>query len=107
MGTSCGGVFAIARVFRILGALCIAIVEALKAASGKISGRSGAAERLGLKRQTLRNKMRKLNISKADYMAARPLTYLARPPDFPDTAVVSGEISRCGVAELLVILVVG
>jgi formate hydrogenlyase transcriptional activator len=44
-----------------------AIVEALKAASGKISGKSGAAERLGLKRSTLQNKMRKLNISKADY----------------------------------------
>jgi formate hydrogenlyase transcriptional activator len=44
-----------------------AIVEALKVASGKISGKSGAAERLGLKRSTLQNKMRKLNISKADY----------------------------------------
>jgi len=44
-----------------------AIVEALKAASGKIAGRSGAAERLGLKRSTLQNKMRRLNISKADY----------------------------------------
>jgi DNA-binding NtrC family response regulator len=43
------------------------IVDALKAASGKISGQSGAAVRLGLKRQTLQNKMRKLNISKADY----------------------------------------
>src|SRR5271157_737974 len=44
-----------------------AIVEALQAASGKISGKSGAAERLGLKRTTLQNKMQKLNISKADY----------------------------------------
>ncbi len=44
-----------------------AIVEALQAASGRISGKSGAAERLGLKRSTLQNKMRKLNISKADY----------------------------------------
>src|SRR5208282_1136034 len=44
-----------------------AIVEALKAAAGKISGQSGAATRLGLKRSTLQNKMRKLNISKADY----------------------------------------
>ncbi len=43
------------------------IVEALKAASGKISGKSGAAERLGLKRSTLQNKMHRLNISKADY----------------------------------------
>jgi formate hydrogenlyase transcriptional activator len=43
------------------------IVEALKAASGKISGRGAAAERLGLKRTTLQNKMRRLNITKADY----------------------------------------
>ncbi len=44
-----------------------AIVEALKAASGKIAGKSGAAERLGLKRSTLQNKILRLNISKADY----------------------------------------
>jgi formate hydrogenlyase transcriptional activator len=44
-----------------------AIIEALKAASGKISGPGGAAERLGLKRTTLQNKMRRLNITKADY----------------------------------------
>src|SRR5271157_3111102 len=44
-----------------------AILEALKAASGKISGKSGAAERLGLKRSTLQNKILRLNISKADY----------------------------------------
>ena len=44
-----------------------AIIEALKAASGKISGRGAAAERLGLKRTTLQNKMRRLNIAKADY----------------------------------------
>jgi DNA-binding NtrC family response regulator len=45
------------------------IIDALKAASGKISGMGGAAQRLGLKRSTLQNKMRKLNISKADYTA--------------------------------------
>jgi formate hydrogenlyase transcriptional activator len=44
-----------------------AIIEALKAASGKISGPGAAAERLGLKRTTLQNKMRRLNITKADY----------------------------------------
>jgi DNA-binding NtrC family response regulator len=44
-----------------------AILEALKAAAGKISGTGGAAARLGLKRQTLENKIRKLNISKDDY----------------------------------------
>ena len=43
------------------------IIEALKAASGQISGRGGAAERLGLKRTTLQNKMRRLAISKSDY----------------------------------------
>ena len=41
-----------------------AIVEALKAAQGKISGQGGAAERLGLKRTTLQNKMRKLGIAR-------------------------------------------
>jgi formate hydrogenlyase transcriptional activator len=40
------------------------IVEALKAAQGKISGQGGAAERLGLKRTTLQNKMRKLGIAR-------------------------------------------
>jgi len=41
-----------------------AIIEALHAASGKISGLGGAAERLGLKRTTLQNKMRRLGISR-------------------------------------------
>src|SRR5271157_1829744 len=41
-----------------------AIMEALKAAQGKISGQGGAAERLGLKRTTLQNKMRKLGIAR-------------------------------------------
>jgi formate hydrogenlyase transcriptional activator len=44
-----------------------AIIGALKAASGRISGPGAAAERLGLKRTTLQNKMRRLNITKADY----------------------------------------
>jgi len=44
-----------------------AIIEALKVASGRISGAGAAAERLGLKRTTLQNKMRRLNITKADY----------------------------------------
>jgi len=43
------------------------IIDALKAASGKLAGKGGAAERLGLKRTTLQNKMRKLGISKAHY----------------------------------------
>ena len=44
-----------------------AIIDALKAASGRIAGAGGAAERLGLKRTTLQNKMRKLNVSRADW----------------------------------------
>ena len=47
------------------------ILEALKAASGQISGRGGAAERLGLKRTTLQNKMRRLGICKGDYQTRR------------------------------------
>ena len=46
-----------------------AILDALKTASGKIAGKGGAAERLGLKRTTLQNKMRRLSISRADYSA--------------------------------------
>ena len=45
------------------------IMNALRAASGRIAGRGGAAERLGLKRTTLQNKMQKLSISRADYSA--------------------------------------
>jgi formate hydrogenlyase transcriptional activator len=44
-----------------------AIIDALKHASGKIAGRGGAAERLGLKRTTLQNKMRRLSITRADF----------------------------------------
>jgi len=43
------------------------IIDALKAASGRIAGKGGAAERLGLKRTTLQNKIRRLGISKATY----------------------------------------
>ena len=43
------------------------IVDALRAASGRIAGKGGAAERLGLKRTTLQNKIRRLGISKAAY----------------------------------------
>ena len=43
------------------------IIDALRAASGRIAGRGGAAERLGLKRTTLQNKIRRLGISKASY----------------------------------------
>ncbi len=43
------------------------IVEALRAASGRIAGEGGAAARLGLKRTTLQNKIRRLGITKANY----------------------------------------
>jgi len=46
---------------------CSAIIEALRAASGRIAGKGGAAERLGLKRTTLQNKIRRLGIAKAHY----------------------------------------
>jgi formate hydrogenlyase transcriptional activator len=46
-----------------------AIVDALKHTSGRIAGKSGAAERLGLKRTTLQNKMRRLSITRTDYSA--------------------------------------
>ena len=43
------------------------IIEALRAAAGRIAGKGGAAERLGLKRTTLQNKIRRLGIAKALY----------------------------------------
>ena len=50
-----------------------AIVEALRAASGRVAGKGGAAERLGLKRTTLQNKMRQLNILRGDYCDCKEL----------------------------------
>jgi formate hydrogenlyase transcriptional activator len=43
------------------------IIDALRAAAGRIAGRGGAAERLGLKRTTLQNKIHRLGILKAQY----------------------------------------
>jgi len=45
------------------------IIDALSDASGRIAGKGGAAERLGLKRTTLQNKMRRLSIGRNDYSA--------------------------------------
>ncbi len=45
------------------------IIDALRAASGRIAGKGGAAERLGLKRTTLQNKIRRLGITKAQYQS--------------------------------------
>ena len=46
-----------------------AIIDALRAASGKLAGAGGAAARLGLKRTTLQNKMRRLQVRRSDYSA--------------------------------------
>jgi formate hydrogenlyase transcriptional activator len=43
------------------------IIDALRAASGRLAGKGGAAERLGLKRSTLQNKMNKLSISRSEH----------------------------------------
>lgn len=45
----------------------IAIIEALRAASGRLAGQGGAAEILGLKRTTLQHKIRRLGITKAQW----------------------------------------
>ena len=45
------------------------ILDALKTSSGRLAGADGAAERLGLKRTTLQNKMHRLGITKAHYQA--------------------------------------
>ena len=44
------------------------IIDALSTASGRVAGIGGAAERLGLKRTTLQHKMRRLGITKAQYL---------------------------------------
>jgi formate hydrogenlyase transcriptional activator len=44
-----------------------AIIDALRACSGRLAGRGGAAERLGLKRTTLQRKMSRLDIFRSDY----------------------------------------
>jgi formate hydrogenlyase transcriptional activator len=46
-----------------------AIIDALKATSGKVAGEGGAAKRLGLKRTTLQNKMHRLQITRSEYAA--------------------------------------
>lgn len=57
----------IAQASTFLEAERTVIIDALRAASGQISGNGGAAERFGLKRTTLQNKMRRLNIARIDY----------------------------------------
>ena len=43
------------------------IIGALRASAGRIAGKGGAAERLGLKRTTVQNKIRRLGITKVQY----------------------------------------
>jgi formate hydrogenlyase transcriptional activator len=57
----------------------LVIIDALKDASGRIAGKGGAAERLGLKRTTLQNKMRRLSISRGDYSADQYTSRAAGP----------------------------
>ena len=44
-----------------------AIIEALQACFGKLGGKDGAAERLGLKRSTLQHKIHKFAINRSEY----------------------------------------
>jgi formate hydrogenlyase transcriptional activator len=67
LGSSSEMVFVAASTSSFRQAECSVIVEALRAASGRIAGKGGAAERLGLKRTTLQNKIRRLGIAKAHY----------------------------------------
>jgi formate hydrogenlyase transcriptional activator len=65
---SCSGTVSMAFSASSLGqAQSNVIIEALRATSGRIAGKGGAAERLGLKRTTLQNKIRRLGITKAQY----------------------------------------
>jgi len=48
------------------------IVEVLRETNGIVAGPRGAAARLGLKRTTLLSRMKKLGISVADVVPARP-----------------------------------
>jgi transcriptional regulator with GAF, ATPase, and Fis domain len=43
------------------------ILRVLREAGGQISGRYGAARRLGLQRTTLQSKMQRLKITREDY----------------------------------------
>jgi formate hydrogenlyase transcriptional activator len=56
------------------------IIGALKSACGKVAGKGGAAERLGLKRTTLQNKMCRLNITRADYAVGQRQVWLSGGP---------------------------
>jgi formate hydrogenlyase transcriptional activator len=55
------------------------IIDALSDASGRIAGKGGAADRLGLKRTTLQNKIRRLSIDRSDYSADQYTNRIAGP----------------------------
>ncbi|MBV8052311.1 MAG: sigma 54-interacting transcriptional regulator [Acidobacteriaceae bacterium] len=67
LSSSCGIAVAAVSASTFHQAESDVIIDALKAASGRIAGKGGAAERLGLKRTTLQNKIRRLGITKAQY----------------------------------------
>jgi formate hydrogenlyase transcriptional activator len=64
---SSDAVFTVRSPYSFRQAECSVIMEALRAASGRIAGKGGAAERLGLKRTTLQNKIRRLGIAREQY----------------------------------------
>lgn len=63
--TSCDAVVPVSSSSTFRQAESSVIIDALRAATGRIAGKGGAADRLGLKRTTLQNKMRRLGITKA------------------------------------------
>jgi formate hydrogenlyase transcriptional activator len=65
--TSSDAVVAVSSPSRFRQAESNVIIDALRAAAGRIAGKGGAAERLGLKRTTLHNNIRRLGITKGQY----------------------------------------
>ncbi len=65
--TSSETVVAVSSISSFRQAESNVIIDALRAAAGRIAGKGGAAERLGLKRTTLQNKIRRLGITKVQY----------------------------------------
>jgi len=65
--TCCDMVIAVSPPSTFRQAESSVIIEALRAAAGRVAGKGGAAERLGLKRTTLQNKIRRLGITKGQY----------------------------------------
>jgi transcriptional regulator with GAF, ATPase, and Fis domain len=48
------------------------IIRVLRATAGMVSGPTGAARRLGMKRTTLQSKMQRLGITRRDYTNPKP-----------------------------------